>query len=114
MSISTKRKVGRPSKTKQLDLFLEPELIKEIIDQSENRGVTPNEFVGIAVKSISPIDDRLHLEDEMPFGKYKSFTVEQIVRCDLRYAQWMLENVTSYKFHPEVEELLWDLKDILR
>lgn len=48
--------------------------------------------------------------DPMPYGKYKGYLIEEIVRVDPRYICWMISESPIFKANDEVIELLNSLK----
>lgn len=45
----------------------------------------------------------LGLADELPFGKHRGETVEDVLGRDPSYITWMLENIADYELSEEAE-----------
>ncbi len=51
-------------------------------------------------------EEILELDDMMPFGKYKGWTVRDILGDDVNYLRWFTANVTGACLDSEVEDAL--------
>lgn len=48
----------------------------------------------------------LELDDTIPFGKYKGWTVRDVLADDAQYLRWMISNVPRVSFVIEIEDAL--------
>ena len=52
------------------------------------------------------MDELLELDDTMPFGKYKGWTIRDILADDASYLRWFIGNVNSIGLDDVVEDAL--------
>lgn len=64
-----------------------------------------NAHNGFKAQNINP-----H-EFEMPFGKYKGYTLGNIVAMDREYVNWMLKNITSNSIVDRLVDVLEDYEN---
>lgn len=51
-------------------------------------------------------EEILELDDEMPFGKYKDWTIRNILADDADYLRWFMANVTDVTLDSVIEDAL--------
>ena len=51
-------------------------------------------------------DDMLELNDIMPFGKYKGWTVRDMLADDASYCRWLVASVNSVNFNCDFMDAL--------
>lgn len=51
-------------------------------------------------------EEILELDDEMPFGKYKDWTIRNILADDADYLRWFTANVNDVTFDSVIEDAL--------
>lgn len=96
------------AKTKpQLSLnFLSEESQEKLAKMAAARGMSPDALLNIALKNVEVRKRIISLTDKVPFGRYQGFTLEDMIRGDVRYANWMAGNATSCEFSEEAMALL--------
>ena len=52
------------------------------------------------------MDDILELDDKIPFGKYKGWTVRDVLADDANYLRWFSANVTDVCLESVIEDAL--------
>jgi len=51
-------------------------------------------------------------KDKIPFGKYKGYTIEDIIKSDPQYLYWVTENINWFALTTKSQEMLPDKKEI--
>lgn len=52
------------------------------------------------------MNELLELDDQMPFGNYRGWTVRDVLANDTKYLRWFVANVTNVGMASVVEDAL--------
>ena len=122
---TTRRRVKKVTENLDLDLdmkvkrghkavILPTDLVNEITKISGERGVSVAKFIETSVAKIKPIKKILDIGDVVGFGRYSHLTIEQVIRCDESYADWLLHKCENRLFSQNCYDLFEELSDSLR
>ena len=87
------------------------EIIKSAKQILAKRKSSLESYIKIQLYALVKIKDNsiLHLNSKMPFGKFTGLTVEEIVKNDPNYMNWILNNQKTNRFDVTVIELVEQL-----
>lgn len=106
------------AKNKTVELKLPMELYERASKVLGDRGTDIETFVRLQLGVLSRSKITIRLTDEMPFGKYAGARVEDIIRSDPRYFNWLVTTMNDLGKYGEdvltlVAELMGSKSDLL-
>jgi hypothetical protein len=96
--------------TRQVRVNIPTDVYNTIERLMKDRGSTVHKWIELQLIALSRSTGLIRLKDKMPFGKYNGATVEDVVRCDPKYIEWLLTNSTTARFDFEVNELVAEVQ----
>lgn len=64
--------------------------------------------------AVYPKYTLLNLCTIMTWGKYKGYSIQDIIECDIKYAEWLIYNYPSYWASAEVKQYYNSYKELAR
>lgn len=93
-----------------ITISLETKLYNTLKVKFAERGTDLETFIRLQLRAVSKTTLILKLKDDLPFGKYAGEKIEDIVRADPSYMNWVITtNKNPGQFHEEILELLEEI-----
>lgn len=90
-------------------ISLPKDLVDEVNGMLAPRGTDVQTYLRLQLRAFRRAKNILELADKMPFGKYQGEIIEDVVRADPGYVNWLLVNHDKVQFAPEVTALIEEL-----
>lgn len=105
---------AQPTKTIVIDSIVEfeLELAKKLTEIATIRGTTVKQLVIAKMTALCNQYENqkiLRLFDTMPYGQYRGLLVEDIIRADPRYVNWLASESAIFVLDEEATQLLAEL-----
>jgi hypothetical protein len=73
------------------------------------RGLEPEQMFRVMLRSFTRRKVVFHLTDELNFGKYNGLVLEEVIRADPRYMNWLVNESQWFRLSDDAERLLYAL-----
>lgn len=94
-----------PCQCQSRSIQVSTEFYEKLSEIATSRGVGLEDLLRIAIAGTVKIIRTLGLDDILEFGKYRGELVENVIRIDPRYMNWVVGN-TCYGLDEEAQDLL--------
>ncbi len=95
----------------KVELELDKKLVEKANRLLKDRGSNLAIYLELQLRAFCKSSAPLRLSDRMPIGKFSGALVEDIVRTDTSYIEWLIGVSTTVSFDPEVTRLVMELSD---
>jgi hypothetical protein len=82
------------------------EVAQDFYNTAAERGITPNHFAEVMIRSFTSIRTVYSLGDTIKFGKYAGVLVEDLIRADPKYCRWAYGNTDRFDLDDDAYDLL--------
>lgn len=95
--------------TSTVKIKIDREIAEDFEALCEDRGLTSEQMFRVMLRSFTRRKVFFTLQDELNFGKYNGLNVEEVIRADPRYVNWLLRESNWFRLAPGAQGLLEEL-----
>ena len=85
---------------------VDSDVVAEFEDLCRNRGLEQEQMFRVMVRSFCRRKVTFDLHEELNFGKYNGLRLEEVIRADPQYINWLLEASSWFRISAAAERLL--------
>lgn len=96
-------------KNRKLEVQIDEGILAALKEISDIRGIEVERIINIQLYSYISTFERSKiygLWEEMPFGKYRGIVIEEVIRTDPRYLNWLLSESDIFRLSDPAQKLL--------